>query len=143
VLLVSSSKHRNRWSFPAGGLEAGETKEEAARRELTEEAGCTGVLGDMIGTVIDRRKKTFTYVFALTVTEELQQWHEGDLGRKRRWVRLSELFQAVGHKPTARKIVQLYRAARPDLDIPIPDDVSSLAEFAPLPSEDSATVASQ
>ncbi len=35
------TKIRN-WEVPAGGIDEGETPEEAARRELKEESGCTG-----------------------------------------------------------------------------------------------------
>ncbi|GAA5834961.1 hypothetical protein JCM3766R1_002054 [Sporobolomyces carnicolor] len=37
--LVSSRKHRNKWVFPKGGIESGETSREAALREAWEEAG--------------------------------------------------------------------------------------------------------
>lgn len=35
--LVSSRKHRNKWVFPKGGVESGETSKEAALREAWEE----------------------------------------------------------------------------------------------------------
>ncbi|GAA5899270.1 polyphosphatase DDP1 [Sporobolomyces salmoneus] len=37
--LVSSRKHRNKWVFPKGGVESGETSKEAALREAWEEGG--------------------------------------------------------------------------------------------------------
>lgn len=39
VLLVREAKHGQNWYCPAGGLEAGETIQEAAVRETMEEAG--------------------------------------------------------------------------------------------------------
>lgn len=44
VLLIQSKRYsvmRLEWEIPAGRIEAGETKEEAARRECMEETGCT------------------------------------------------------------------------------------------------------
>ncbi|KAM0755404.1 hypothetical protein T439DRAFT_320097 [Meredithblackwellia eburnea MCA 4105] len=39
ILVVSSRKHENRWVFPKGGIEAGESPSQAAERESWEEAG--------------------------------------------------------------------------------------------------------
>ena len=39
------------WTLPKGKLEPGETEEEAAVREVEEETGYTGELGDELGTV--------------------------------------------------------------------------------------------
>ena len=44
VLLIQSKRYtvmRLEWEIPAGRIEEGETKEEAARRECREETGCT------------------------------------------------------------------------------------------------------
>jgi 8-oxo-dGTP pyrophosphatase MutT (NUDIX family) len=41
-LLLVRSSYRTEWSFPGGGVERGETPEDAARRELAEEIGLTG-----------------------------------------------------------------------------------------------------
>jgi 8-oxo-dGTP pyrophosphatase MutT (NUDIX family) len=38
-LLVTSNSNKNRWIFPAGHIEKGENPEEAALREVEEEAG--------------------------------------------------------------------------------------------------------
>jgi 8-oxo-dGTP diphosphatase len=53
------------WTLPKGKLEPGETEEEAAVREVEEETGYTGELGDELGMVsyTDRhgRPKTVRY----------------------------------------------------------------------------------
>lgn len=40
-LLVTSNSNRERWVIPAGHIEVGETRQEAALREVLEEAGVT------------------------------------------------------------------------------------------------------
>lgn len=42
-LLVRKPRRHHAWQFPQGGVEAGETYEEAALREFTEELGCSKV----------------------------------------------------------------------------------------------------
>jgi putative (di)nucleoside polyphosphate hydrolase len=39
VLLVHKSRRRDAWQLPQGGMEKGESKEKAAKRELQEETG--------------------------------------------------------------------------------------------------------
>ena len=45
ILLVHKARKNDAWQIPQGGIEEGETVEEAARRELEEETGI--VLGDI------------------------------------------------------------------------------------------------
>lgn len=43
-LLIVKEKNHRKWSLPGGGLDWGETYEQAMRRELQEEVGYTGEL---------------------------------------------------------------------------------------------------
>ena len=51
VLLVHRPGHDD-WSFPKGKLEAGETWEEAALREVQEETGLRCELGEQVGSSV-------------------------------------------------------------------------------------------
>lgn len=50
-VLVVHRPHRQDWSFPKGGLEAGETASEAAWREVLEETGFQVTIGEYLGWV--------------------------------------------------------------------------------------------
>jgi diphosphoinositol-polyphosphate diphosphatase len=46
---VSSSRSRERWVIPGGGIEPNETPSEAAQREVHEEAGVRGLIQRFLG----------------------------------------------------------------------------------------------
>ena len=104
VMLISSRKHPEFWSFPAGGIEHGERDEQAALRETREEAGVVGQLGRRVCKVSD--PKSHTRMFALYVDAELETWDEASM-RKRRWFDLG-----VPGSPMA---VQCFAALRKQL----------------------------
>jgi 8-oxo-dGTP diphosphatase len=63
ILLVHRPKYDD-WSLPKGHLEEGESYEDAAVRELDEEAGVTGEIGALVGTIgyrVHRRPKAVRY----------------------------------------------------------------------------------
>jgi 8-oxo-dGTP pyrophosphatase MutT (NUDIX family) len=49
VLLISSSRNKHCWIIPGGGIEDNENPEDAAEREVYEEAGVQGRLGRLLG----------------------------------------------------------------------------------------------
>lgn len=49
VLLITSSRNNENWIIPGGGIEDNENPEDAAEREVYEEAGVQGRLGRLLG----------------------------------------------------------------------------------------------
>ncbi|XP_048055149.1 diphosphoinositol polyphosphate phosphohydrolase 1 isoform X1 [Megalobrama amblycephala] len=113
VLLVSSSRHPDKWIVPGGGMEPEEEPSVAAAREVCEEAGVKGTLGRLVGIFENRDRKHRTYVYVLIVTEVLEDWEdsvniderrstgvEQHEGRKREWFKIDDAIEVLQcHKP--------------------------------------------
>jgi 8-oxo-dGTP diphosphatase len=95
VLLVHRPR-RGDWSFPKGKLEAGETWEDAALREVEEETGLRCELGEEVGRthyeVEDGHKEVRYYL--LTAPGEARAQNEVD---EVRWVRLDEARELLSY----------------------------------------------
>jgi 8-oxo-dGTP pyrophosphatase MutT (NUDIX family) len=93
VLLVSAKRDPRQWIFPKGHVEPGETAEEAALREMREEAGVDGRVIKPIGVSTydsggDRVRVSYflvRYSRAVLTTET----------RRRRWRSFSEARELV------------------------------------------------
>ncbi|WKX88347.1 hypothetical protein Q1695_008190 [Nippostrongylus brasiliensis] len=101
VLLVSGGKEGGKWVIPGGGVEQNECAEEAARRELEEEAGVKA------RAVEDDDRKHRTTVFLMEVEEELSVWEEGEHGRRRIWLPLNVGAEVVkvAHRPILNAVL--------------------------------------
>lgn len=101
VLLISSSRNDNYWIVPGGGIEDNENPEEAAAREVYEEAGVQGRLGRFLGVFESVNRKHRTSVFIFIVDKEFEEWEEHKvLGRNRKWFELNEAkYELDKHKP--------------------------------------------
>ncbi|KAH3697985.1 diphosphoinositol polyphosphate phosphohydrolase 1-like isoform X2 [Dreissena polymorpha] len=100
ILLVTSSKHKDRWIVPGGGIEPREEPDLAAVRECKEEAGVHGQLLRKLGVFENVEKKHRTNLYAFIVTELLDEWEDGKMmERKRMWFNLKEARELLAHKP--------------------------------------------
>ncbi|CAI5777561.1 NUDT3 phosphohydrolase [Podarcis lilfordi] len=111
VLLVSSSRHPDRWIVPGGGMEPEEEPSVAAVREVCEEAGVKGTLGRLVGIFENQDRKHRTYVYVLIVTEVLEDWEDSvNIGRKRKWFQIDDAIKVLQyHKPVQASYFETLR----------------------------------
>lgn len=108
ILLVTSSKDRERFVVPGGGIEPQEDPKLTAEREALEEAGVRGDLGRYLGTFENKEKMHRTLVFAFIVTEFLDDWEDKRImGRSRQWFTIEEAKKRLSHKPLQVTYLQL------------------------------------
>ncbi|THU57798.1 hypothetical protein C4D60_Mb03t07340 [Musa balbisiana] len=95
VLVVSSQKGPE-LMFPKGGWELDESMPEAASREAFEEAGVRGNFEGTLGHWTSKGDDKIHFMYALRVTEVLQQWPEME-ARERKWVTVEEAREVCKH----------------------------------------------
>jgi bis(5'-nucleosidyl)-tetraphosphatase len=86
LLLRSALTRRPVWEFPKGAIEAGETEQEAAERELREEAGLRVGDYEVLDGFIDVERYFFTrgsgadqLLIHKQVTYFIARWHQGEI----------------------------------------------------------------
>jgi len=116
VMLISRYGKGDGLLFPKGGWETDETAEEAAIREAMEEAGVRGILQGLVGTyefdskslkAANKKGLCRGYVYALAVTEQLEQWPEQN-SRRREWMSLDDAMIRC-RKEWMRKALEEWR----------------------------------
>lgn len=101
-LVVTARRDPNCWVFPKGTVEPGETNEDAALRELEEEAGVSGVPLGVVGDVTFSRENdelhvTYYVVHAYTEGESRE-------GRELAWLPYDEARERLSFE-TARELL--------------------------------------
>jgi 8-oxo-dGTP pyrophosphatase MutT (NUDIX family) len=109
------------WCIPKGHLEPGETKEQAALREVFEETGLTAEITDYLGDVsytFNQKGKNVSktvHVYLMTqLSGELTMEHDPNHeASELAWVKLSELINRLSHvneKRIAKVALELIEA---------------------------------
>ena len=108
ILMVTSKRDFNKWLFPKGDIDEGESHRHTAKKEVLEEAGIVGEVLEYLGSVtypdmmfiIDLR------LFLINFVEESNKPYEK---RLRKWV---DFDKAVHLHHLGRKIKPIIRRAK-------------------------------
>ncbi|HBM88509.1 MAG: NUDIX hydrolase [Parvibaculaceae bacterium] len=120
LLLMITSRTHERWIFPKGAIEKGETASEAALREAYEEAGIRGRMLEQFAHDVQAIKQMpdgprdliVTYI-PLHFTEQHDEWPERK-NRDRHWVTLPDARKIAGG-PDIHSALQGFEKLLPDL----------------------------
>jgi 8-oxo-dGTP pyrophosphatase MutT (NUDIX family) len=108
VLLVQARENPSQWIFPKGHVEPNESPPDAARREVLEEAGILGEVGEAVGSLkfaVRDGPAHITY-FLVRFLEEVGSGER----RKRRWCTLEEASRLLSFED-ARRLLERARPA--------------------------------
>ena len=98
LLLVSSKKG---WVVPAGGIDPGETAVQAAVREVREEGGVVGDVGNCMGVFRDAERKTVTYVYAMIVRQMVNPLEQ----KTRKWFCIKDAINELKGRPSQQSYI--------------------------------------
>jgi mutator protein MutT len=99
ILLVTAKRNPSAWIFPKGHIEPGETAEQAAVREVEEEAGVVGRAVGAVGAPIDFDTPTEHVRIQYFLIEVMSESPATD-GRDKRWFALDEAERMLTYDNT-------------------------------------------
>jgi len=111
ILLVTSKKEDGHWIFPKGHIEPGESPEEAALREASEEAGVDGELLGQAGQPLEFTWGGTRYRVRYFLIRARSETPRTD-GRMKEWLPFEEALARLSYDDTRR----LLRDARPAME---------------------------
>lgn len=103
-----------KWGIPKGFIDEGDTPEEAALNEASEEAGLVGrISGGPLGTYEYEKfdDQLIVVVYLMDVAEERAVWDEMDV-RERRWHPVAEIDDLLAEHPVSPLIARALKAMR-------------------------------
>jgi len=110
VLLVTATRQAHQWVFPKGHIELGETPEQAAAREVEEEAGVLAAVGEPIGTLEFRNARGMVraqfYLMAFVSEGPPRE------NRRRAWFTVEEARQALGYEDSRMLVMRAAKLSR-------------------------------
>lgn len=118
-LLVQALKDPNRWVFPKGHLEAGESAAHAALREVQEEAGVDGQILAPIDSIHykDKERSIDVDFFLVAYVKEVKRQEQ----RRIRWCSYQEALKSLSFEESRN----LLRDARSIIEKYYPDSIRS------------------
>lgn len=103
-----TSLQKKHWAFPKGVIDPGETSQQAAVKEATEEAGVAGqIVGEPLGKyAYSKWNKSYEVtLWLMEVAEVHDQWQEADR-RQRHWASPEESKELIA-RPELRQMLDV------------------------------------
>jgi 8-oxo-dGTP pyrophosphatase MutT (NUDIX family) len=111
ILLVTAKREPSLWVLPKGHIEAGESEQDTALREVEEEAGVTGAIVGPVGEPLEfdnGREFVRVQYFLIRAVDEAPHTD----GRRKQWFPFDAAVQAVKFEETRDLLREAQRTIR-------------------------------